>query len=305
MGTKTEPLASASDQQTTSTIDLYQAIAAERDARVAAFPNLTSKLAYVMGDVDRIAKRGKNTQQNYDFVRESDIVDQVRRALSPLNVSLRFSQAEPAEYIDLMKGNEVKGQEVRVRLKMTITNGDPPHEVIEEIFDGNARDYGDKGLPKAITSARKIAHIATFEITTGDDPENNGAGDDHSLGRARYSSPSPLPAHRQDSRLQAAPANDRKAAAEKILQAAKLAGLDQDGIRSVAESMFPGSPSTSLNAEQLSAIAAQIDADREEFEELTFGKEGKLGTPVHRATVSGETAVPEATKIKELVEALP
>ncbi len=140
--------------------------------------NLWAKMAAITADVGRVPKNGYNDHYKYHFAKESDVVDAVKKACYDHNVSIRFGAIrETIEHIAVKTSKGNPATEVRLWVRMTVTNCDDPSEKFVEEFPGEAQDSGDKGIWKAVTGARKYALISTFLVSTGDDPENSGAGD--------------------------------------------------------------------------------------------------------------------------------
>jgi hypothetical protein len=156
----------------------FKAIAGMSEARRAAFPNLKAKMAWIEGQLDRVPKNGYNSEHKYHFVRESDLVDTLRSVLSEANVSLSFAPIHGATRIEEFTSKSgSKGTDAFIELGMTIRNGDEPYDEITETFPGQGRDWSDKAIPKAMTTAKKYAMILTFAMSSGDDVENGPAID--------------------------------------------------------------------------------------------------------------------------------
>src|SRR5690554_4753524 len=56
--------------------------------------NLVIKLSEILGEVDRVPKRGRNEFHKYDYVMESDLVEAVRQKLAERHVFLLSSVEE-------------------------------------------------------------------------------------------------------------------------------------------------------------------------------------------------------------------
>lgn len=140
-------------------------------------PSLVRKLAEVMKEVDRIPKNGHNSHFNYDFVRESDMVDAIRDKLAQRHVTITPSRRriEVHELSKPNKSGEVVSMKVGV-LHVTYTFRDGESG---EAFDvesmGEIEQDGGKGIYKASTGAKKYMLLEAFLIATGDDPENGTA----------------------------------------------------------------------------------------------------------------------------------
>lgn len=135
--------------------------------------SLASKLADVMGAVERIPKRGKNAFHGYDYATEADIVEVVRKEMSDRNVIL-VPQVDELKAVELPPNKKGEPRDPLCILHMTFTfmDGDSD-ERIEKRWVGVGQDGGDKGAYKAMTGAEKYFLLKTFLIPTGDDPERD------------------------------------------------------------------------------------------------------------------------------------
>jgi len=133
---------------------------------------LAWKTSAVMGEVHRVRKTGRNDKQHYDFAKEGDIADMVRVLLAKYRVGFRGSMlsCERAQ-ITSQAGNS--GTLAMVRMQMTLTCADTG-EVEESYWEGDATDYTDKAVPKAITACKKSWLIFRFLISTGDEEADQG-----------------------------------------------------------------------------------------------------------------------------------
>lgn len=134
---------------------------------------LAAKLAKIQGAMTRVEKRGHNTVQNYDFVREADVIDHVRPMLEEANLAVVFSN-EPLSVSYEHRETADKKRQVWASLELrgTIIDGDTG-AMLSYTMPGQAVDTnGDKAIYKAITGAKKYATMLGFNVATGDDPEN-------------------------------------------------------------------------------------------------------------------------------------
>lgn len=122
--------------------------------------NLVIKLSEILGEVDRVPKRGRNEFHKYDYVMESDLVEAVRQKLAERNIFL-LSSVEELRREDTL---------TEARIKFTFLDGDSG-ESLSFYYFGQGDDKGDKGAYKAYTGALKYAIMKNFLVPTGDDPE--------------------------------------------------------------------------------------------------------------------------------------
>lgn len=128
---------------------------------------LAAKLAEVYLEVQRVPKTGKHPQ-GWTFASEGDVADMIRRALGERGIILR---AEIEQHETEALGETRNGAKITrhtVKMNFTLTDGE---SLILSPWYGQADDMSDKGLPKAITAARKTFLLSTFLISTGDEPD--------------------------------------------------------------------------------------------------------------------------------------
>ena len=137
---------------------------------------LVQKLAEVMGEVERVAKRGRNDFHKYDYATESDILSAVREHMAKHSLMLVPSVEDIQWRSD---------SNCLLKVRFTVYDGDPvpklsvstdtvwsQMEALSFIVYGEGQDKGDKATYKAMTGATKYALLKLFKIPTGDDPEH-------------------------------------------------------------------------------------------------------------------------------------
>jgi hypothetical protein len=136
--------------------------------------SLARKLSEVMGEVGWIPKKGKNTFQNYDYVREVDIVDAVREKLAARQVAL-VPKVVHLDYQPMTTAKGVAGFFAVVTMSYTFVDGESGESLVVEAVGAGTDQPGDKAFYKAQTGAKKYALTQAFLIATGDDPEDEQA----------------------------------------------------------------------------------------------------------------------------------
>jgi len=131
------------------------------------FMNLAKKMLLVMKDVEKIPKNGYNKFHNYKYVKESDVVKELRIAFTKHNVMCFSSTVDRTMH---ETNNSKQPFLVTVKIKLTFVDADSGEFMVCYSF-GDGIDSGDKGIYKAMTGAQKYALMKTFMIETGDDPE--------------------------------------------------------------------------------------------------------------------------------------
>lgn len=119
-----------------------------------------------------IQKKGKNTQQGYDFARETDVTETVYELTAEVGLEIHFEpQPNKCEFIDVQTRNGT-AIEVRMWVALVLTDTETGFD-LRLPFLGVGRDSYDKAVYKAYTGAKKYALMMTFGISTGADPEND------------------------------------------------------------------------------------------------------------------------------------
>lgn len=130
---------------------------------------IVKALNQVMSAASSAKKTGHNVFHNYQYASESDILDVFRPLMVKAGLVLIPSvvkQDGPDEH-----GNVVVG----VQYTIAHISGEVWPDKIMAMGCGNDKNrngIGDKGLYKAITGANKYMLFKLFQISTGDDPEN-------------------------------------------------------------------------------------------------------------------------------------
>lgn len=131
------------------------------------------KLVEVMACVDRIAKNGNNTAQNYRYAMAADVYDAVRSELAQRFVTMTPSVTKSEFFEAPTKAGGVM-RFCTLHVNFTFTDAETG-ETQSGVIVGQGSDSGDKGVYKAMTGATKAFLVNTFLIPTGDDPENEKA----------------------------------------------------------------------------------------------------------------------------------
>lgn len=128
-----------------------------------------------------IAKTGRNTKQEYDFVKSSDVASKIGDALHAVGVAVipqykvignviqYVSRAGTAQFMTTIEATFVF-MKAEDRANMTINTPQAPDQVVVTTI-GQGSDTGDKGVYKAMTGAHKYGLLHALLIATGDDPE--------------------------------------------------------------------------------------------------------------------------------------
>lgn len=227
--------------------------------------SLVSKLAEVMGEIERIPKSGRNAFHGYDYATEADIVSAVRAGMSARGVMLLPS-------VDKTEWREVPGKSgpkkiVTLTVRFTLHDGESG-EKLEFTTLGEGEDQGDKATYKALTGAVKYALLKLFLIPTGDDPEQEAPPAKHQPRASPAAAPPPRTAPREASAKDAkfTEADKAKAArATRLWERAKAAGMSKETfvkwVGTVLGSAVPSNLRTDEQQKQLEDEMTQAEAE--------------------------------------------
>lgn len=135
-------------------------------------PGVYAKINEVMAHVGRIKKTGRNDFHGYDYVEESEIVDQIRPLMADAGLVCIPSQGDRQEVV--VETNSGETTIVKILHTFRFVDADDGSEVAISVW-GEGQDKMDKGSYKAFTGAQKYALLKTFQISTGDDPERDAS----------------------------------------------------------------------------------------------------------------------------------
>lgn len=210
---------------------------------------LFAKLAKVLGEVDRVEKRGYNEFHKYAYVLESDLSDAVRAKLAAENVFVFFSVVDVVRDPVGDKGKVL----TTVIAEFTFADGDSG-ETHSVRAAGTGEDASDKGVAKAMTMASKYFLLRNFLIPTGDDP-------DEETPKKRTQRGAPAP---RDSTPQAPPplAGGGITAEQnrKMYALANKLKIDAAFMRDAIHGRYSVGSSRDLKAEQASDLIQRLEA---------------------------------------------
>lgn len=193
--------------------------------------SLAAKLAEVMGEVGWIPKKGRNTFQNYEYVREVDIVDSVRDKLAVRKVAV-IPRVVHMEYQPMTTSKGVAGYFAVVTMSYTFVDGDSGETLTVEAVGAGTDQPGDKAFYKAQTGAKKYALTQAFLIATGDDPEDEQAPKTRKA-PAKDTKSEPSRAKKPEDESQASPVGETEKKLRRIQLIQKVKKLHENDTRVV------------------------------------------------------------------------
>lgn len=125
--------------------------------------SLASKLAAIGNEIGTIAKSGRNSQQNYDFIEYAAVSGKLRNLLDKYKISI-IPQVEDYEVSEVQNPAKKVGYHYTLRMSFLIKDGESDAE-IERKWLSEAIDYGDKSVNKAATAGTKYFYMRLFNIS--------------------------------------------------------------------------------------------------------------------------------------------
>ncbi|MCW2902238.1 MAG: hypothetical protein JWO67_4503 [Streptosporangiaceae bacterium] len=134
-------------------------------------PTIVEALAAVMEEVRAVGKGDRNSSQNYNFRGIDAVVNAVGPVLRRHNVVV-MPMLESANWRDVQTTNGKPSRECTVTVRYRFHG--PAGDFIDAVVPGESMDFGDKGAPKAMSVAYRIALIQALCLPTTDtDPDQD------------------------------------------------------------------------------------------------------------------------------------
>lgn len=132
-------------------------------------PTVVEALSKVMEDVRAVAKGDRNQQQGYVFRGIDAVVNAVGPSLRRHGVVV-MPMCEQAAYRDVQTSTGKASRECTVTVRYRFYG--PAGDYIDAVTPGESMDFGDKGAPKAMSVAFRIALLQGLCLPTDDaDPD--------------------------------------------------------------------------------------------------------------------------------------
>jgi hypothetical protein len=133
-------------------------------------PTIVSALAAVMEEVRAVHKDDRNSQQNYAFRGIDAVMNAVGPALRRHGVVV-VPMLEEVHYRDVQTSNGKPSRECTVTVRYRFHG--PAGDHLDCVTPGESMDVGDKGAPKAMSVAYRIALLQALCLPTDDqDPDS-------------------------------------------------------------------------------------------------------------------------------------
>lgn len=126
--------------------------------------SLSSKIATIANEIGAIAKDGRNAQQGYAFIEYAQVAAKARELQAKYGVAI-VPTVEGYERDEVKNKYGNIGYHYLLKMNFTVINADDENDKIVTSWVGEATDYGDKGVNKAITSSVKYFIMRLYNIS--------------------------------------------------------------------------------------------------------------------------------------------
>lgn len=200
---------------------------------------LATKIARVMGDLQRVPKDGFNEHSKYHYATESAIVDTIRPLLAKHNLAFFVAGVDEPAITEGKTRSGATNYMTTVRVHFMLLDGDSGESITVPVY-GSGIDMAEKGLYVAYTAAKKYALLLTFMVSTGEDDAERGTHEFERKasggGQQRQSAPRQRQApQQQEEKQQTAPPEEVKPSTQnqhkRIYTYASKAGLSNDEVK--------------------------------------------------------------------------
>lgn len=144
--------------------------------------NLAAKIAKISAELKAMKKGGHNSQQHYNFIEYAAVAAEIRKKQFEVGIAIvPRIEGYSCDQVATSKGGS--GFHYVLDMLFEVINTDNPEDRFQVKWLGEATDYGDKGINKAITSAVKYFIMRLYNIS------EKGEGDDEFANEADENSP--------------------------------------------------------------------------------------------------------------------
>jgi hypothetical protein len=142
----------------------------KEEKKALEFKSLNGRIHYVMGEVERVAKSSRNTEQRYDYASAEDFINACREAMHEAGLIVGGIKVKQAEHVPFQTSKGTPMTRAAYVIIYTLT----------DIENSGSRDYEvpcegtdtmDKASYKAMTGGYKYFLRMAFMIGMSDDPE--------------------------------------------------------------------------------------------------------------------------------------
>lgn len=132
---------------------------------------IATKLVAAMKSIDAVEKRGRNTQQNYGYVKATDVANEVRKALIDAGIAFTYS-VQSERYWESQTKSGTTQFFCSLMVACVFTDAESGESASFQCIGWGA-DSQEKAPYKAMTGALKYALRMNFLIPDESDPEES------------------------------------------------------------------------------------------------------------------------------------
>ena len=134
--------------------------------------SLATKIAHIAAKVGKIAKSGTNSGygESYNFIEYGVVAGKLRDLLDEYKVII-YPEIRSYDCKEVTSVKGKAGYHYLFNMHFTIMNGEKQDDKMECDWLGEATDYGDKGVNKAITAATKYFIMRLLQVSEKGDED--------------------------------------------------------------------------------------------------------------------------------------
>lgn len=134
--------------------------------------SLTAKIAHISAQVGKIAKSGTSGGygESFNYIEYGVVAGKLRDLLDKYKVII-YPEIKSYECQEITSAKGKAGYHYLLTMHFTISNGEKLDDKMECDWLGEATDYGDKGVNKAITAATKYFIMRLLQVSEKGDED--------------------------------------------------------------------------------------------------------------------------------------
>lgn len=134
--------------------------------------SLTAKIAHISAKVGKIAKSGTSGGygESFNYIEYGVVAGKLRDLLDEYKVII-YPEIKSYECQEITSAKGKAGYHYLLSMHYTISNGENLEDKMECDWLGEATDYGDKGVNKAITAATKYFIMRLLQVSEKGDED--------------------------------------------------------------------------------------------------------------------------------------
>lgn len=135
---------------------------------------LAAKIAKVAAEIGPIEKDGVNSQQKYRFIEYAAVAAEIRKKQAEVGIAI-IPRIKSYTRDDIKTSKGGLGFHYLLSMEFEVINTEDENDRLTMDWIGEATDYGDKGINKAITSAVKYFAMRLYNISEKGEEEADNA----------------------------------------------------------------------------------------------------------------------------------